>query len=178
MITILFKLSHAEINLISKPVISSKSINYVHAHFDLLTDDWNGVITVLFKRIENVDSPSYEVVLDQNGNCKVPWEVLQEEGHVQVSAYCGDLHTSTICEFNVTESGYTKGDASTEPTPDKYTQLIKLINTKQDKLIPGDNIHIDNNRIYADSYVLTEDDKNYIAKLAMSTVTDGDEVKY
>lgn len=106
----LFKLSNAEINLISKPVISSKSINYVHAHFDLLTDDWNGIITVLFKHIENADSPSYEVVLDQNGNCKVPWEVLQEEGHVQVSAYCGDLHTSTICKFNVTESGYIKGD--------------------------------------------------------------------
>lgn len=178
MIRILFKLSNAEINLISKPVISSKSINYVYAHFDLLTDDWNGVITVNFKRIENDDSPSYEVVLDQNGDCKVPWEVLQDEGYVQVSAYCGDLHTSTICEFKVTKSGYAKGDASMEPTPDKYTQLIKYINSKQNVLIPGDNIHIDGNRIYADSYTLTEDDKNYIAKLALSTVTDGDEVRY
>lgn len=178
MVRILFKLSNAEINLISKPVISSKSINYVYAHFDLLTDDWNGVITVNFKHIENADDPSYEVVLDQNGDCEVPWEVLQDEGYVQVSAYCGDLHTSTICEFKVTKSGYAKGDASTEPTPDKYTQLIKYINSKQDALIPGDNIHIDGNKIYADNYTLTEDDKNYIAKLALSTVTDGDEVRY
>src|SRR5699024_11099243 len=57
----------------------------------------------------------------------VPWEVLQQPGKVEVSAFCGDLHTANIAVVSVEKTGYKSGDTPKDPTPDVYQQLAKMV---------------------------------------------------
>lgn len=83
-----------------KPV--AKSQNYLYAHFDFLTDEWNDTVTAIFTKGEE----SFEVLLDNNKDCLVPWEVLEEGGDVYVSCFCGDLVTTTNSRVFIAETGY------------------------------------------------------------------------
>lgn len=145
MITIDFTLSHSSIKIINRPLVTSQSKNYVKAHFEPLTDDWILPITAIFA----ADGKSYTVLLDNNNTCTVPWEVLKHTGAVNVSAFCGDLHTANIAQFNVAQSGYIDGQTPSEPTPTVYEQILERYENKQDKLTAGNNIKIINNVISA-----------------------------
>lgn len=65
---ITFELSHQLIHRTDQNCLASGSRNYVHARFDLLTDDWTPPITAVFG--------DYSVILDSENQCLVPWEVL------------------------------------------------------------------------------------------------------
>lgn len=145
MITIDFTLSHSNIKIINRPLVTSQSKNYVKAHFELLTDDWILPITAIF----TADSKSYTVLLDENNTCIVPWEVLKHAGVVNVSAFCGDLHTANIAQFNVAQSGYIDGQTPSKPTPTVYEQILEQYKNKQDKLTAGNGIKIEDNVISA-----------------------------
>ena len=145
MITIDFALSHSSIRIVSRKLVTSKSQNYVKAHFDLLSDDWTAPITAIFR----ADNNAYSVLLDEDNICTVPWEVLTTAGTVNVSAFCGNRHTANIAQFDVVQSGYTDGETPSDPTPTVYEQILEQYNGKQDKLIAGDGIKIANNIISA-----------------------------
>ena len=50
MLTLKFNLRHQNITLVNKAeIIASDSKNYLQAHFNLLSDDWNNTITAIFK---------------------------------------------------------------------------------------------------------------------------------
>lgn len=116
--TITFALSHQIISRMDSMILASGSKNYVTAKFDLLTEDWTAPITAIFD--------SYTVVLDEDNQCLVPWEVLANPGKVAVSAFCGDLHTATSVLVPVHPSGYVAGETPQPPTPDVYQQLIDI----------------------------------------------------
>lgn len=102
------------------PVHASK--DYLKAHFDFLTDEWDGLTrTAIFESHRQ----AYEVILDFNDDCMVPWEVLTEPGSLYVSVYAGSLITVNTAKVFVARSGYT-GDAvnGREPTPTTYEQVI------------------------------------------------------
>lgn len=145
MITIEFALSHSFIRLVKRTLVTSRSKNYVQAHFDVRSDDWTAPITAIFK----ADNNAYSVLLDENNTCIIPWEVLTSAGTVNVSAFCGDRHTANIAQFTVVQSGYTEGEMPSEPTPTVYEQILKNFEGKQDKLIAGDGIKINGNVISA-----------------------------
>src|SRR5699024_1130007 len=69
----------------------------------------------------------YTQLLDDNNECNVPWEVLQQPGKVEVSAFCGDLHTANIAVVPVEKTGYKSGETPKDPTPDVYDQLAKMV---------------------------------------------------
>ena len=102
MTQLLFEVTHQTENRIDtfKPVAGSK--NYLSAHFDFLTDEWNDTVTAIFTKGED----AYEVLLDGNNNCLVPWEVLTEGGDIFVSCFCDDLITTTNSRIFITETGY------------------------------------------------------------------------
>lgn len=79
-------------------IIASFSWNYLSAKFIVLTNDWSGVITDLFG--------TYQVALDENWKCVIARKALPQEVRVEVSAFCGDLHTSIKERFYVMDSGY------------------------------------------------------------------------
>lgn len=144
MITIDFALSHSSIRITSRKLVTSQSKNYVKAHFDLLSDDWAIPITIIFRASNN---NAYSVLLDSENNCIIPWEVLTSAGTVNVSAFCGDRHTTNIAQFEVVQSGYTEGETPSAPTPTIYEQILKNFEGKQDKLIAGEGIKINDNVI-------------------------------
>lgn len=105
-------------------IVVAQSKNYLRARFDALSDDWIGPITAIFN--------DYVVVLDENNECLVPWEVLQNPGVVNVSAFCGDLHTASVATMVVKPSGYTEGETPEPPTPGVYAQLTGLVQNAVD----------------------------------------------
>lgn len=147
MITIEFALSHSFIRIIKRTLVTSQSQNYVQAHFDLRSDDWTAPITAIFKA--DNDNNAYSILLDKNYSCIIPWEVLKNAGTVNVSAFCGDRHTSNIAQFTVVQSGYTEGEMPSDPTPTIYEQILKQYDSKQDRLIAGEGIKINDNVISA-----------------------------
>lgn len=101
-----------------RPVADSK--NYLFAHFDFETDEWNGITkSVNFWR----KGKAITVILDDDGNTLVPWEVIKE-GYFEVSCFGGDLVTNDRARVLVVRSGYKIGVAPKSPTPDAYAQII------------------------------------------------------
>lgn len=119
MITLAFLLDHQVISRSDKNTVVAGSKNYVRARFILRTDDWARPITAIFG--------GYAQLLDDNNECTVPWEVLQQPGKVEVSAFCGDLHTANIAVVPVEKTGYKSGETPKDPTPDVYDQLTKMV---------------------------------------------------
>ena len=147
MLTLKFNLRHQNITLVNKAeIIASDSKNYLQAHFNLLSDDWNNTITAIFKA-DNIGT--YIVLLDNDNNCLVPWELLKPNAVIKVSAFCDNLHTAVTASFRVAESGYTEGETPSEPTPTVYEQILKGLDSKQNKLIAGGGIKIEDNVISA-----------------------------
>ena len=117
---ILFNLKYQEISRSDNNLIAASSKNYVTAKFLPLSFDWVKPITAIFG--------DYCVNLDDNMECIVPWEVLENPGKVKVSAFCGDLHTSNIVTIDVVESGYKQGETPSDPTPDLYHEITQKVN--------------------------------------------------
>ena len=119
MITLAFLLDHQVISRSDKNTVVAGSKNYVRARFILRTDDWARPITAIFG--------GYTYLLDDNNECTVPWEVLQQPGKVEVSAFCGDLHTANIAVVSVEKTGYKSGETPKDPTPDVYQQFLQAV---------------------------------------------------
>lgn len=118
-----FEITHQSIDRTDtfRPVSDSK--NYLRAHFDFLTDDWAGSVTAIFTKNEL----SYSMLLDENGECLVPWEVLRSAGSLFVSCYCANnnLITTNSAKVYIWESGYVQDGENTQPpTPNLYEQVI------------------------------------------------------
>lgn len=81
------------------------------------------------------------VVLNASGElccgtntCYIPYEVLQHPGfYVSAFGVKGDSKaTATRAFVDVLESGYAKGGAPADPTPDQYSQLLDIAQTALD----------------------------------------------
>ena len=109
--------------------IVADSRNYLTAKFNFITEDWDGISkTALFRR----GAKTYEMLLNANGECQVPTEVL-EHGTVFVSVFGGNLITVDSTSVEIHASGYEQGQTPAEPTPDIYAQIMD----KMDKLAAG-----------------------------------------
>lgn len=119
-----FQLFHQIIQRTDVEILAAGSRNYVTAKFETLTEDWKAPITAIFG--------DYAVVLDEDNQCVVPWEVLETPGCFSVSAFCGNLHTATGVAVPVQPSGYVEGKTPQPPTPSVYLQLTGMIQTAVD----------------------------------------------
>lgn len=90
------------------------------ARFEFEGEEWKGTITAVFSHEEE----SYNVILDDNHECVVPWEVIQENGVLYVSVYKVPLHPTNKAIVYVEPSGYKEGETPSAPTPSVYEQLI------------------------------------------------------
>ncbi|MCR5208432.1 MAG: hypothetical protein K6C14_08160 [Eubacterium sp.] len=107
--------------------VVADSRNYLYACFTF-TSEWTGIITAVFKK----DGAAYNTVLDENGRCEVPWEVISG-GRFSVSCFCGDRITANKVYVNVIPSGYCEGDTPSEPEPDVYSRIIARCDTAANK---------------------------------------------
>lgn len=138
-----FEITHQHIKRIDNFLPVAKSKNYLYAKFTFLTEEWENVTaTAIFRN----DTDSYEVILDMNQECLVPWEILDTENkYFYVSVYAGDLITADQSRVYIEKTGYSEDSGSSvEPTSDVYQQLLEqydtlrnYIDTKIDNLDGG-----------------------------------------
>lgn len=110
----------------------SKSENYLYAQFSF-SEEWRGIKTAIFN-----NGTAYNVILDENNSCLVPWEVITESGF-SVSVFCGQRITANSAFVPIIPSGYIDGQTPQPPTPDVYEQLQTEINSKLDKKQGAEN---------------------------------------
>ena len=108
----------------------SDSVKYLSAEFNFDSSDWdNTTKTATFRSGVDV----YTVLLDANGKCLVPWELIRA-GKLKVSVY-GDgadeyRITADTVDVTIYGSGYSDGQESQHPTPTQYEQLASAIAEK------------------------------------------------
>ena len=114
--------------------VVANSKNYLKAKFSF-TEEWQGKKTALFKhKSQNL---VYELWLDENDICFVPWEVIKS-GSFFVSVVCGELITTSNACVDVDDSGF-NGDKfhPTDPTPTVYSQILKIAQSVRDDADAG-----------------------------------------
>lgn len=116
---IAFQLDRQTIKRTDTNTVVAGSKNYLYAKFTAVSGDWTAPITAIFG--------AYAVVLNEQNECLVPWEVLQNPGSFEVSAFCGDLHTANVESVKVEATGYKPGETPSDPTPDVYQQLTSMV---------------------------------------------------
>lgn len=94
----------------------------LYAKFEFEGEEWTGTITANFENAET--NEVYSVILDENGECLVPWEVLQEGNAVLVSVFKVPVHPTNKAVVLMATSGYEEGETPKPPTPSVYEQLI------------------------------------------------------
>ena len=122
--TLTFLLDYQQISRTDKSVVVAGSVNYLRAKFVAKSSDWQAPVTALFN--------DTAVLLDENLECTVPWEVVQNPGQFTVSAFCGNVHTANSVTVPVEATGYKAGETPPEPTPDVYNQVLGLMQDAKD----------------------------------------------
>lgn len=125
-----FDVNNQSIKRVDDFKVVANSRNYLYAHFNFITEDWNDAPTktALF----TFNKLTKQVILDNKNSCLVPWEVLEKDGFLEVSVFGGDLITVGVAKVRVNESGYREGTKPEPPTPDVYSQIIADVdNVKQ-----------------------------------------------
>lgn len=112
------------------------SKQYLQCSFDFQTEDWEETIKTAVFKLETSDD-MYDVVLDENNTCYVPWEVLQDTGTIQGSVYGvkeGYRITTNVVKVGKLVDSLYGGSVTEEPTPTVYEQLVQqvidVLNTK------------------------------------------------
>ena len=120
-------------------VFASDTVSYIEAEFSLGTN-WQGFDSV--RAMWKFGSDVYATVLDSNGKCIVPWEVLTKRGELKVNlvgsiAEDGELTdrltTFPIVALIISKIAQVEGDNSTPPTPSEYEQFVENVKADADR---------------------------------------------
>ena len=143
---ILFNVENQRLKRIDNNSVVADSKNYLKAKFNILSDDWEGEKTAIFKN----GNFKFHTLLNSDDECIVPWEVIKPPCFT-VSLFAGDLITADEISISVKKSGYENGtNAPQDPTPDIYTQII----AKMDSLATTNSaakMHVEENVLYINS---------------------------
>lgn len=104
--------------------VVSVSRNNVTAKFEFNLE-WENV-TPLIAQFSN--NGAYYDAFIENGECTVPWEVLENEGTLTVAVSGGDLITTNSIKINVYGTGLVGGLTPTTASPGVYSEVSKLVN--------------------------------------------------
>jgi len=122
---------------------ASDVVSYVEAHF-ALGDNWSGFDSV--RAVWFTDFKSIATVLDSEGVCLVPFEVLDRKGIVRVnlvgSISEGDvltdrLTTYPICALEVDKKAKVNGENTAPITPSQYEQFVASVRTDANRAEAG-----------------------------------------
>lgn len=111
-----------------------KSTNYLLAHFDFQTSDWDGTEkTAKFKNPSTGEV--YDTILDED-HCVVPWEAISDSGFVEASVHGvnGTYRITTDVEKFLLRKTLSGGSSSVDPTPTVYEQLLTKMASKADSI--------------------------------------------
>lgn len=122
------------IHFLNTPTISSGNVNYDTIVFEFC-EKWTGFAkTAIFYRSRD---EVYYQLLDENGSCVIPKEVLRSKGTFYVGVF-GVLDdktiTSQVISYRVQEGAITDNLTPADPTPDIYEQILSRYNNYDQRL--------------------------------------------
>lgn len=149
-----FQINNQTIKRTDKFKVVAKSHDYLFAHFEFATDEWQDITkTAIFATLES----NYGAVLDEEGNCEVPWEVLVDNGYITVSVFGGSLITVNKAKIYIEPTGYVESseiDNSQEPTQDIYEQVTHYLDEART------DVHADAESAAASAAYASESEQN------------------
>lgn len=116
-----------QLKLLEREPLTSGSVNVYEVRFEF-SPDWDGLTrTAVFK----AGSESRSILLDESGECVIPWEVLTKPNiALRAGVYGtkgGELVLPTVREnLGVIQDGTEPGESSQPPTPSVYEQIVDL----------------------------------------------------
>ena len=117
--------------------VVADSRNYLMAHFNL-SEEWSSDVTAVF----GFGGRFYNVVLDGDSTCVVPFEVIKTPMFT-VSLFCDGekLVTSNVVMVDVEESGMVEGEVPGTPVPTVWQQYVSIMKEIVKSGLPyiGDN---------------------------------------
>lgn len=110
----------------------AKSQNYLRASFTF-SDDWGNDDKIA---IFHVGNDNYEMILDSENECLVPWEALVVARNIYVSVYSGDRITASEALVKILPTGYTERVSATQdPSIDVYSSLLSRMNAIDEDIV-------------------------------------------
>ena len=189
--TIIIGIKHNVASAVRTITSTTGTVNTLMCRFEFRTTDWvNRIKKVVFQNLrdhlEDSEKNKYVFPLDENNECFIPAEILSNEGEFLIGVFGtntdGSRLVTNMIPFKCEQGCYGAGVAPAPITPSEYDELIQLINQKQNKLIAGNGITIDENNIISSSYddaeikhLITEN-KNAITTLSESVNNKVDKV--
>ena len=120
-------------------VFASDTVSYIEATFTLGTN-WQGYDSV--RAMWKFGSDVIATVLDYQGKCIVPWEVLTKRGELKVNlvgsisendVLTDRLTTFPILALVISKIAQVEGDNSTPPTASEYEQFVEDVKADADR---------------------------------------------
>ena len=121
---------------------ASNIVSYIEAHFDLGAN-WSGYDSVRAVWSNDNNMTAISTVLDSNGVCVVPFEVLKTKGIVKVnlvgSISVSDVLTDRLTTFpceavKVTAKAKIDGSETTPITPSQFEQFVQQVISEVEKV--------------------------------------------
>lgn len=124
MIALTFNVAGTDLRRTDMNKLVAVNRNNVVAKFKFDTD-WEGV-TPLVAQFSKDDDTCYDVFIE-NGECIVPWEVLESDGVLTVTVFGGDLITTSSVNINVYGTGLVGGLVPTVASPSVYSWIVDKV---------------------------------------------------
>jgi len=127
--------ANEQILSVSNPIhISTNKVSYIEARFDLRTN-WSGYDSV--RAVWFNDFQCISTVLDANGKCLVPFEVMKRKGSIKVnlvgSISDGDVLTDRLTSYPIVAVvvdcvAQITGSETSPITPSQFEQFVDIVN--------------------------------------------------
>ena len=114
-----------KLTVLQKELVTHGSVNVYPVQFQF-SEDWDGLARVAVFRC---GKEARSVVLDETGECVIPWEVLQIpllplEAGVYGMKDCDTFLPTVWAGLGTVLTGTSPGDEIQPPTPDVYQQIL------------------------------------------------------
>lgn len=123
------------------PVIASGGMEENFVQFSFCSQ-WNSFTrAAVFWRNEE---EAYQVMLEADDSCVIPWEVLTTEGLIYFGVFGVNQdnrrRTTEVLSYHVAKGAITENTQPTDPTPDIYNQLLARFAEIQYGTLTSENI--------------------------------------
>ena len=154
-VTLNFRADDQQLVRTGSEKFAANTVNYIRAVFDL-GDGWDGFDSV--RAVWATDFAKIATVLDSDGACAVPWEVLKRVDTVMVnlvgSIADGDVLTDRLTTYKVKAldvNGRTNiaGTETAEITPSQFEQFVEAVKEEVGKVKDISDVRLN------DDYTLT-----------------------
>lgn len=114
-----------KLEALEREPVTSGSVNVCTARFEF-SDNWRGLTR---KAVFKAGKDSRTVLLDESGECVIPWEVLVSHGHPLMAGVFGSADDTTLPTTwaslgTILEGVPGDGEGSKPPTPDLWQQEL------------------------------------------------------